>query len=101
MKVLKFGGTSVGKPERMHSVAKLISGKDRKLVVLSAVSGTTNSLVDIYDKLLKKDISADNEAIEKLFTPYREYGKNLYSTKEGVEKGNKIIDKHYSFVKSH
>jgi len=54
MKVLKFGGTSVGKPERMHSVAKLISGNDKKLVVLSAVSGTTNALVDISCKILKK-----------------------------------------------
>jgi aspartate kinase len=101
MKVLKFGGTSVGKPERMHSVAKLISGNDRKLVVLSAVSGTTNSLVDISDKLLKKDIKGANEAIEKLFTPYREFVKNLYSTKEGIGKGNKIIDAHHEFIKSH
>jgi len=101
MKVLKFGGTSVGKPERMHSVAKLISSPDKKLVVLSAVSGTTNALVDISNKLLKNDIEAGKEAIEKLFGPYREFVENLYSTKEGKTKGNEIIDKHYEFVKSH
>jgi aspartate kinase len=101
MKVLKFGGTSVGKPERMHSVAKLISGPDRKLVVLSAVSGTTNSLVDISDKLIKKDINGGKEAIEKLFTPYREFVQNLYFSEEGRKKGNEIIDRHYEFVKSH
>ena len=54
MKVLKFGGTSVGKPERMHQVAQLINKeKERKIVVLSALSGTTNALVSISDALSK------------------------------------------------
>lgn len=101
MKVLKFGGTSVGKPERMHSVAKLISSPDKKLVVLSAVSGTTNALVDISNKLLKNDTEAAKQAVENLFAPYRDFVKNLYSTKEGQTKGNEIIDRHYEFVKSH
>lgn len=101
MKVLKFGGTSVGKPERMHSVAKLISSPDKKLVVLSAVSGTTNSLVDISDKLLKKNVDAGKEAIEKLFNPYRDFVQQLFSTEKGRAKGNEIIDKHYEFVKSY
>ena len=101
MKVLKFGGTSVGKPERMHSVAKLISSPDKKLVVLSAVSGTTNSLVDISSKLLKNDVEAGKQAIENLFAPYRDFVKQLYSTKEGQAKGNQIIDNHYEFIKSH
>ncbi len=48
MKVMKFGGTSVGKPERMHEVAKLITtDPEKKIVVLSALSGTTNALVEI------------------------------------------------------
>ena len=54
MKVLKFGGTSVGSAQRMKDVAKLITG-DRKIVVLSAMSGTTNSLVEISDYLYKKE----------------------------------------------
>ena len=101
MKVLKFGGTSVGKPERMHSVAKLISGNDKKLVVLSAVSGTTNALVDISCKLLKKQKEEAVKAIDNLFNPYKEFVKNLYKTKEGLQKGEEIINKHYAFVKSH
>src|SRR6478752_6192995 len=91
MKVLKFGGTSVGKPERMHSVAQLISSPDQKLVVLSAVSGTTNSLVAISDKLSKGDKDGGNKAIEDLFGPYADFVKNLYSTPKGVENGNKVI----------
>jgi aspartate kinase len=100
MKVLKFGGTSVGKPERMHSVAKLISDSDRKLVVLSAVSGTTNSLVDISNKLLKKDDTAALQAIDNLFNPYNDFIQKLFTTSEGLEKGKLIISKHQDFIKS-
>ncbi len=55
MKVMKFGGTSVGKPERMHQVAELITKEDEpKIVVLSALSGTTNALVEISNGLGKR-----------------------------------------------
>src|ERR1700761_4955806 len=101
MKELKFGGTSVGKPERMHSVAKLISGNDKKLVVLSAVSGTTNALVDISCKLLKKQKEEGLKAIDNLFNPYKDFVKGLYKTPEGLKKGEEIIKMHYEFVKSH
>lgn len=101
MKVLKFGGTSVGKPERMHAVAKLIAGNDRKLVVLSAVSGTTNALVDISSKLTKKDFTGAEQAIENLFKPYDEFVQNLYSTEEKKKKGQEIINKHHDLLKSY
>ena len=55
MKVLKFGGTSVGSAQRMKEVAKLIADGERKIVVLSAMSGTTNTLVEISDYLYKKN----------------------------------------------
>ncbi|MGB0404562.1 MAG: aspartate kinase, partial [Salibacteraceae bacterium] len=55
MKVLKFGGTSVGSPERMRGLAELVRNEGNQIVVLSAVSGTTNSLVEICDSLYKKD----------------------------------------------
>lgn len=101
MKVLKFGGTSVGKPERMHSVAELISGEDKKLVVLSAVSGTTNSLVDISSKLSKKDTAGAEQAIEALFGPYDEFVEKLYSTQEKKSKGREIIKKHHDLLRSY
>ena len=54
MKVLKFGGTSVGSPERMKDVCQLFTADgEQKVVVLSAMSGTTNSLVEISDYLYK------------------------------------------------
>ena len=55
MKVLKFGGTSVGSAQRMKEVAKLITDGEQKIVVLSAMSGTTNTLVEISDYLYKKN----------------------------------------------
>ena len=66
MKVLKFGGTSVGTPQRMKEVSKLINDGDKKIVVLSAMSGTTNSLVEISDYLYKKNPVGANEVINKL-----------------------------------
>ncbi|HEX8549808.1 MAG TPA: aspartate kinase, partial [Cytophagaceae bacterium] len=101
MKVLKFGGTSVGKPERMHSIAQLISGSERKLVVLSAVSGTTNALVEISNALLGGKKDKGNELIEKLFQPYHPFVNELYKSEEGLKKGKAIIEAHYNFIKSH
>ena len=100
MKILKFGGTSVGKPERMHSVAQLISSPDQKLVVLSAVSGTTNALVNISDLLTKKDLAGAKQAIDNLFNPYEQFVDSLYSTSEGKIKGKNIIAEHRNFVSS-
>ena len=67
MKIMKFGGTSVGRPERMHEVARLITRDDEaKIVVLSALSGTTNSLVAIGDACAKGDKQLAKELIDKL-----------------------------------
>lgn len=102
MKVLKFGGTSVGKPERMHSIAKLIADKDQKIVVLSAVSGTTNALVDISDKFTRGDKAGGLQAIDSLFKPmYYDFVNALYSTAEGKAKGKEIIDFHYNNLKAY
>ena len=66
MKVLKFGGTSVGSAQRMKEVAKLITDGEQKIVVLSAMSGTTNTLVEISDYLYKKNPEGANEIINRL-----------------------------------
>lgn len=100
MKVLKFGGTSVGRPERMHSIAQLISGSDRKLVVLSAVSGTTNSLVEISNALVSGDKEKGKQLIDKLFQPYYDFVNELYKSEVGLSKGKAIIQEHYNFIHS-
>ncbi len=101
MKVLKFGGTSVGKPERMHAVARLITrDSERKVVVLSAVSGTTNSLIEIGDLISKADKAGANAAIDRLQESYKTFIGALYSTPEGREKGEKVVKEHFDFIRS-
>ena len=71
MKVIKFGGTSVGTPQRMKDVVKLITDGEQKIVVLSAMSGTTNSLVEISDYLYKKNAEGAHETINVLEKKYK------------------------------
>ena len=74
MKIMKFGGTSVGKPERMHEVAKLITkDEEAKIVVLSALSGTTNALVEISALLSQGDRSSAKEQISALEKHYKNF----------------------------
>jgi aspartate kinase len=82
MKVLKFGGTSVGSAQRMKEVAKLICDGERKIVVLSAMSGTTNTLVEISDYLYKKNPDSANETINNLEKKYKKVVDELFSTEE-------------------
>jgi aspartate kinase len=95
MKVLKFGGTSVGSPERMHAVAKLITGGERKIVILSAVSGTTNTLVEISSNLASKNKAKAVEIISNLEAKYYDFVIGLYATTDAIKKGNEVIRKHF------
>ena len=70
MKVLKFGGTSVGSAERIKNVARLIIERGKNIVVLSAMSGTTNTLVEISDYLYKHNIDGAKETINALEKKY-------------------------------
>lgn len=100
MKVLKFGGTSVGRPDRMRQVKDIITrDEDKKIVVLSAVSGTTNSLVDIGESLYKK---AKSEALNKIDTLYAQYVtfiKDLYQEQETYNQGKTVIDTHFGILR--
>ena len=83
MKVMKFGGTSVGSPVRMKEVTKLVTKSGEPVfVVLSAMSGTTNSLVEISDYLYKKNPEGANEVINTLERKYMKHIEELYSTEE-------------------
>ena len=100
MKVLKFGGTSVGSAERMRGVADIVVNDEPKIVVLSAMSGTTNSLVAIGDKLYADDKDGAKKAIVELEYKYLETVKELYKADEYQEKANAIINEHFDFMKS-
>ncbi len=100
MLVLKFGGTSVGSAARIKEVAKLINNSNKKIVVLSAMSGTTNSLVEIAGYLYKKNHDSANEAILILENQYYKVIDGLFATPEYKEKGNELIKSHFTYIKS-
>ncbi len=100
MIVLKFGGTSVGSAERIKAVAKLVDTTDKKLVVLSAMSGTTNSLVDIANYLYKKNNEAASELILDLEQKYFKVINELFKTELYKQKGQELIASHFKSIKS-
>jgi len=101
MKVMKFGGTSVGSPERMKNVASLVteSGKST-FVVLSAMSGTTNTLVEICNYLYKKNPEGANEIINQLEKKYMQHVEDLYSTDEYKEKTRNFLHGEFNYLRS-
>lgn len=100
MKVLKFGGTSVGSAQRMKEVAKLITDGEQKIVVLSAMSGTTNTLVEISDYLYKKNPDGANEIINRLEAKYKQHVDELYSTKEYKQKTIDFLKAQFDYIRS-
>ncbi|MGZ5220290.1 MAG: aspartate kinase, partial [Chitinophagaceae bacterium] len=100
MNILKFGGTSVGSAERMKALVKLVSGKERKIVVLSAMSGTTNTLVNLCTALYNKQHDKANEIIDQLEKTYLTEVDKLYTGEEFKTKGNDLIKNHFNYLRS-
>ena len=92
MKVLKFGGTSVGSAKRFKEVARLITAGKKDIVVLSAMSGTTNTLVEIAGYLYSRNQDGARDTIASLHTKYNGVIKELLSQKESIEKAQTYID---------
>ena len=100
MKVFKFGGTSVGSIETMRTVMNLIADGEQKLVVLSAMSGTTNKLVEISDYLSKKNKESALGIINSLEKKYYNVVFDLYATKEMKEQGKQVLSERFDVIKS-
>ena len=101
MKVLKFGGTSVGSPQRMKDVSKLItSDGEPKLVVLSAMSGTTNTLVEIADYLYKKNPEGANTVINNLEQKYLQHLDELFTTDEWRQRTEQFLLDVFAYLRS-
>ena len=92
MKVLKFGGTSVGSAKRFKEVARLITAGKKDIVVLSAMSGTTNTLVEIAGYLYSRNQDGARDTITSLHAKYNAVIKELLSQKESIEKAQTYID---------
>lgn len=100
MKVLKFGGTSVGSAQRMQHVARLVCDGDCKIVVLSAMAGTTDTLVEIADYLYKKNPDAANEIINRLERKYFDEIASLYATDSFRQKATDGVRSRFDYIRS-
>lgn len=100
MKVLKFGGTSVGSAARMKDVANLVCDGIPKLVVLSAMSGTTNSLLEIADYLYKKNSSGAMELINSLEQKYQVVCDELYLSEKYLSETKAFIKEKFDYLRS-
>ena len=101
MKVMKFGGTSVGSPVRMQNVAKLVTAsEERVFLVLSAMSGTTNSLLEISNYLYKKNTDGANEIINRLEAKYLQHVEELYSTNKWKNETRNFIREIFTYLRS-
>ncbi|MCH5319153.1 MAG: aspartate kinase [Paramuribaculum sp.] len=100
MKVLKFGGTSVGTAERMKNVTELVRSRGKNIIVLSAMSGTTNTLVEISDYLYKKNLTGAKETINLLENKYKQTIDELFSSEEYKTEAKKAIAERFDFIRS-
>ena len=92
MKVLKFGGTSVGSAKRFKDVARIISTGEKNIVVLSAMSGTTNTLVEISGYLYSRNLDGARDTIASLYAKYNGVIKELLTKKDSIQKAQTYID---------
>jgi len=100
MKIMKFGGTSVGNPDRMRALIPLISDEDRKIVVLSAMSGTTNSLVEITELLYADKIDEASNKNDELKAKYHNVVDELLKTEPYNKEGHELINTHFEYIRN-
>src|SRR5271170_7753836 len=100
MLVVKFGGTSVGKPDRMKKIANLVLNMPgKKIVVLSALSGTTNTLVSIGDHLLASHAAQANNEITSLEKHYLNFINDLYESPSYQAIGEELVGRYFSLFR--
>ena len=98
---MKFGGTSVGSPKRMKNVASLVTRSgEQTFVVLSAMAGTTNTLIEIADYLYKKNPEGANEVINTLEEKYMQHVDELYDTDEYKAKTRQFLASEFEYIRS-
>ncbi len=97
---MKFGGTSVGNPDRMKALIPLISSDERKIVVLSAMAGTTNSLVEIANLLYADNINEASLRNNELRSKYHQVVDELFATENFRTSGHDLIDSHFEYIRN-
>jgi len=97
---MKFGGTSVGNPDRMKALIPLINDGEQKIVVLSAMAGTTNSLVEIADLLYADNINEASVKNNALRSKYHQVVEELFETDSFKTSGHELIDSHFEYIRN-
>ena len=97
---MKFGGTSVGTPERMKALIPLITDNEQKIVVLSAMAGTTNSLVEIANLLYADNINEASARNNSLRSKYHQVVEDLYDTEDYRKSGHELVDSHFEYIRN-
>ena len=100
MKVIKFGGTSLGSPERMKNLVSLIDFSSKQIIVLSAVAGTTNSLLRISETLFEKKSEQANELIDLLEDNYIDFIKALFNEQQYLKIAAQLVTEHFNEIRS-
>ena len=98
MKVYKFGGTSVGSPERFRALIPLINDGELKIVVLSAMAGTTNALVEISELFADGNRDEAGRKTLLLRTSYHKVADELYASSTWAERAHDLIDEHFNYI---
>ncbi len=97
---MKFGGTSVASPDRMKALIPLINDDERKMVVLSAMAGTTNNLVEITDLLYADNINEASVRNNNLRSKYHQIVEELFATENFKKSGHELIDSHFEYIRN-
>jgi aspartate kinase len=100
MKILKFGGTSIGTPQRIQNLAQIVKNEESCIVVLSAMAGTTNALVEITEFLYKGDDENALQKIEDLEQSYISRVNELYTSDKYLTKGLELINSHFIYIRN-
>ena len=100
MKILKFGGTSVGSAARIQGLLDIVDPSERQIVVLSAVSGTTNALVEISQAFAQGKKDEAKELIKTHKDKYEILIEELFATEEGLKQGKELVNYHFNFIAS-
>ena len=99
MKVLKFGGTSLGSSSRMKAIIPLITSEKQVIVVLSAISGTTDTLVEII-KFLNQNRKIDaKKKICELEDHYKHIAQELFDSRVYIDNGMRLIEDHFQYIR--
>jgi aspartate kinase len=100
MKIMKFGGTSVGNPDRMKALIPLINDDEKKIVVLSAMAGTTNCLVEIANLLYADNINEASQKNDELRSKYHKVAEELFTKENFKVSGHELIDSHFEYIRN-